>query len=252
MLRLLQTISEDQKADGFILPRTRLRDKRVDLLRARGIPFVLYGRTEDTQGCAWYDIESEAAMAEAVTTLVALGHRRIGFIPGGSGYTYSALRLAGYREGLRANGLGFDAGLIGPHAVDQSAGERAASRLLTEGATAILCAVDRAALGVYAAAREAGLVIGRDLSVIGYDGIPEGALMVPPLSTYKVDTWRSGVRLVEGLIALIEGKPLEQQRELAQAEFLARGSHGPAPARGARPMHNTQDKTQGGTTWLSN
>lgn len=232
-LRLLDALSSARKADGFILPRTKTTDPRVTYLRNHNIPFILYGRAENSSGCSWFDIESEAAIEEAVTRLAALGHRRIGFVPGGKGYMYSRLRLHGYHLGLEAAGLPMDENLIANAAVSQAEGELAASRLacLSDPATAIVYSVDRAALGAYRFARDKGLIIGRDLSLISYDGIPEGTLIDPPLSTYQVDTRKAGVRLAELLIERIRGKAPEDCRELGTATFLDRQSHGLAPAR---------------------
>ncbi|MFW2542323.1 LacI family DNA-binding transcriptional regulator [Primorskyibacter sp. 2E107] len=236
-LRLLQKLSDERKADGFILPRTKLDDPRIAFLRDHQIPFVLYGRTEDPTGCAWFDITSEDAMCEAVQTLAALGHRRIGFVPGGSGYTYTKLRHEGYAAGLKAAGLPFDAALVSEPAVNPAAGEAAAHMLVSLGApaTAIVYSLDRAALGAYAAAKTRGLTIGRDLSLISYDGIPEGALITPQLTTWAVDTRKAGERLAELLIRLIRGAAPEDCRELAPARLLDRASHGPAPLPRALP-----------------
>lgn len=227
-LRLMQAQVRENKADGFIVPRTCLDDPRIDFLRAAHVPFVLYGRTRDPKGCAWYDISGEDAMREAVQVLHALGHRRIGFVQGGAGYTYAALRLAGYYAGLKACGLANDPELVAPPALTRDQGREAALALLgqRDPPTAIICAVDLAALGIYAAAEEMGLHIGRDLSVIGYDGIPEGALVRPPLTTFSVDSRAAGHRLTQILIARVRGAAPEDHREISQARFLERGSHG--------------------------
>jgi LacI family transcriptional regulator len=228
-LRLLEDLSDQKKADGFIVPRTRLDDPRIDFLRERSIPFVLFGRTRNGEGCAWFDIESEAAMRDAVARLSGLGHRRIGFIPGAPGYTYATLRLDGYREGLKACGISYEESYVSGPAVTRAQGAEAARGLIAAGATAIVSAVDEAALGIYDAAREAGLRVGRDLSIISYDGVPEGALIEPALSTYRVDTRDAGRRLAAKLIRLCRGEDAETLRALAQAQFLERGSHGTAP-----------------------
>ena len=120
--RLLADLADQRKADGFILPRTKLKDARVDFLRARDIPFVLYGRVEDPTSCAWFDIESEAAMEEAVLRFAALGHKRIGYIGGAQGYTYARLRYEGYRAGLRAAGLECVEGVCSGSAVTRAEG----------------------------------------------------------------------------------------------------------------------------------
>ena len=107
-LDLLWRLSVERKADGFILPRPLKDDARINLLRQEDIPFVLFGRTEDPEGCSWYDILGEQAMKDAVIRLHSLGHRRIAFVNGGSAYCYSAFRLRGYLDGLEECGIEFD------------------------------------------------------------------------------------------------------------------------------------------------
>lgn len=228
-VRLLNKLSEERKADGFILPRTYLEDIRVQALRANHIPFVLYGRTADIADCAWFDIAGEDAMTEAVKRLHDLGHTRIGFVPGGEGYNYAHVRLAGYKKGLVDVGLEFEDRLIANNAVNRSQGQRAVDQLLhsRRPPTAIICSVDLAALGAYDAIQSAGLKVGQEISIISYDGIPEGAIMSPELSTFAVDTRQAGARLTELLIRRIRGEAAQDLRELAQASFLDRGSHGP-------------------------
>lgn len=229
-LRLMQQLVYENKADGFILPRTYLDDPRIDFLRDAQVPFVLYGRTRDPRGCAWYDISGENAMRDAVITLHELGHRRIGFVQGGRGYTYADLRLQGYLTGLAQCDLPQDPELLAGPAMSQDDGAAAARALLAcpNPPTAIVCAVDLAALGVYRAAEDLGLLIGRDLSVISYDGIPEGAMVRPPLSTFAVDNRAAGTRLTQILIRLIQGDAPDQHREISEARFMKRGSHGTA------------------------
>lgn len=228
-VRLLNKLSEERKADGFILPRTYVDDIRVQTLRANHIPFVLYGRTADIADCAWFDIAGEDAMTEAVKRLHKLGHERIGFVPGGEGYYYTSLRLDGYKKGLADIGLEFEDRLVANSAVNRSQGRRAVDQLLhsRRPPTAIICSIDFAALGAYDAIQSAGLSVGKDISIISYDGIPEGAIMSPELSTFAVDTRHAGARLTELLIRRIRGEVAKDLRELAQPSFLDRGSHGP-------------------------
>lgn len=228
-IRLLEKLSQERKADGFILPRTYLKDRRIDALRNGHVPFVLYGRTEDIAECAWYDIAGETAMQEAVAELFRLGHRRIGFLPGGEGYNYTKLRTEGYLEGLAQAGLSQDPALIGSNAVNKQQGADATQKLLlqNEPPTAILCSVDHAAIGAYDAIRSCGLEVGKEVSIIAYDGVPEGAVLNPQLSTYAVDTKHAGARLAELLIRRVRGEAAQTLREIGNARFLDRGSHGP-------------------------
>ncbi len=220
---------EERKADGFILPRTLCSDPRVELLRDQDVPFIMFGRTEDSRGCAWFDIQGEDAMSGAVARLAALGHTRIAHIPGGPQYFYSQLRIDGFQKGLSDAGLPFSPDLIGAPAMTRNSGARVAHDLLTQATppTAIVCAVDRAALGVYEAASELGLTVGQDVSLMAYDGLPEGAYATPGLTTYAVDSFAAGSRLAEMLIQLIRGADPEELRELAPPTLVERGSDRP-------------------------
>lgn len=225
----LSRLVDEHKADGFTLPRTRRRDKRVEALRAQNVPFIMFGRTDDPTGCSWYDIKGEDAMRAATARLASQGHSRIAHVPGGGEYTYSKLRINGYREGLAAAGISFDPALITVPAVTPDAGEAATRSLLAmaKPPTAITFAVDRAALGAYRAAQDLGLRIGCDLSVIAYDGIPEGAYANPGLTTFAVNSRQAGERLAALLIKRIRGTAPEELRELAPATLVERGSDGP-------------------------
>ncbi|CAN0604480.1 unnamed protein product, partial [Ectocarpus sp. 12 AP-2014] len=190
-------------------------DPRVRLLRDANVPFVLFGRQDEETGCAWFDILGEEAMFDAVQRLAALGHRRIGYIGGGRQYSYAPLREGGFRAGMKNAGLKTEAGLIRRNAVTIEDGAKAAATLLDKPnpPTAIVCAVDFAALGAYQAVRARNLSVGRDVSIIGYDGIPEGAHAKPGLTTYQVDNKAAGERLSNLLIRRVRGEQLEELRE---------------------------------------
>ena len=90
--------------------------------------------------------------------------------------------------------------------------------------TGFVYALDNAALGLYPAAADLGLTVGREVSVISYDGIPEGAYASPALSTYSVDIRSAGERLAGLLIARIRGADPATLRETDTATFNDRGS----------------------------
>ncbi len=229
VIESFRALLRDGKADGFILPRAMVDDPRVKLLRDADVPFVLFGRQQNPEGCSWFDIRGEDAMRDAVHHLAALGHQRIGFINGGTRYAYAGLRLQGYLDGMASDGLSVASELIVEDALTMADGACAAKKLLDAKPppTAIICATDQVALGVYRAATERGQAIGRNLSVVGYDGIQEGAQAQPALTTFSVDNRVAGVRLATLLIRRIRGEPSENLRETAAAVFLDRGSTGP-------------------------
>ncbi len=229
VLETIERLSGERKVDGFILPRTREHDPRVDYLRSHDIPFIMFGRTGDDKDCGWFDIRGELAMEQAVERLYGLGHRRIGFINGLDYYMYARLRLQGYLAGLEKVGLPVDRALMRSNAVTKEDGLREGVALLSQPIrpTAIICAVDLAALGLYQAAKAANLDIGRDLSVMAYDGISEGEFASPPLTSFSVDNREAGRRLADLLIKRIRGAAPETLRQLGEAKLIERASDGP-------------------------
>lgn len=249
VLEKMRSLVADRKADGFIVTRSMCQDPRVDLLRASHVPFVLFGRSCTPTDCAWFDFLGEAAMHDAVYRLAALGHKRIAFLNSGHRYVYSLYRAEGFAQGMKDCGLEMDPALTVEEALTPESGYEATLEVMQnpEPPTAIVCAVDAAAMGVYRFARQAGLQIGRDLSVIGYDGSAEGASATPALSTYAVDIRRAGERLGALLIQRIRGEDITRLRETEVPTFLDRGSIGAptkSPAELARVISQTNFVTQ--------
>lgn len=231
VIETFKSLLRDRKADGFILPRTMVEDPRVNMLREANVPFVLFGRQEDETECCWFDVRGEDAMRDAVLHLAQLGHQRIAFINSGHKYYYARMREQGYLDGLLKAGLDVDPEIMLEGAVTLQDGVQASGVLLSRetAPTAIVCAVDQVALGIYRTAADRGLVIGRDLSVIGYDGVKDGAHVQPPLTTYQVDNTAAGAELAALLIRRVRGEPADTLRKTVAATFVDRGSTGPAP-----------------------
>ncbi|WP_319496650.1 substrate-binding domain-containing protein [uncultured Cohaesibacter sp.] len=229
VLNTIRRLSDEHAVDGFILPRTRIVDPRVEYLVKAHVPFIMFGRTGDDTDCGWYDIDAELAMEQAVLRLAGMGHRRIGFINGLERYMYARVRFEGYCSGLDKAGLAYEDALVRRDAVTRRDGAREGAELLDlpERPTAIVCAVDLAALGVYRAAADRRLEIGRDLSIISYDGIAEGEYAAPPLTSFFVDNRAAGERLADLLIRRIQGGAPETLRQLGEAQLIVRASDGP-------------------------
>lgn len=227
----LERLARSGRVAGVALSRPHRHDGRIEALRRSGLPFVVHGRSADCDDYAWFDVDGRAAFAAAVDHLVGLGHARIGYVGGPTYYQFAAERLEGYREGLAANGIAADDALI--HATDLSdvGGERATADLLgaVDPPTALACVTDIVALGALTAVRARGLVPGRDVSVIGYDGLGIGRHAAPPLTTMTQPQADAGRRIGEMLLAVIEGGEPRDHQVLRRASLLRRGSDGPAP-----------------------
>lgn len=153
----------------------------------------------------------EGAM-EAMNYLLKLGHVRIGFISGRYDLQSAMSRLRGYEESLKNAGIPIDTDLVTQGDFTADSGLRCARHLLSlpNRPTAIFAANDEMALGVYQAAHEAGLSIPEDLSVVGFDNIPEASQSEPGLTTIHQPIQEMGKIAVQMLVRLIGGESLEE------------------------------------------
>jgi LacI family transcriptional regulator len=149
---------------------------------------------------------------EAMGHLFDLGHRRIGFIGGRTDLHGANRRREGYCHSLHSRGLPVEESLMRVGNFERGAARECAADLLRlpPRVTAIMAANDEMALGVYDAARELHLRIPDDLSVIGFDNVPEAGLADPPLTTVDQSIERMGAIAAEVVIKLIAGEPPEQ------------------------------------------
>jgi LacI family transcriptional regulator len=142
----------------------------------------------------------------ATEYLVSLGHRRIGFLGGRPDLESARLREQGFRQALRAAGIDFDPELarVGGYQVETA--EEPARQLLQlpEPPTAIFAANDLSAIRTMEVAGSLGMSVPGDLSVIGFDNVPESALTEPGLTTIEQPIQRMGCEAVRMLIGLID------------------------------------------------
>lgn len=140
---------------------------------------------------------------DAVTHLIAAGHRRIGFINGEEWMEASRDRLRGYKRALKRAGIPFEPGLVRSGNWLLSGGHDCTKELLAlqEPPTAIFCASDKMAIGSYEAIKEAGMRIPQDISVVGFDDDVTANYLEPALTTIHVPHEDMGHRAVSHLYA---------------------------------------------------
>ena len=215
------------RPDGVILTPPHSDNAKITaLLTDQNVPFARIG-SMDLDGGLAIAMNDHAAAERATKHLLALGHRRIGFIAGTPEYALSTARLDGYRAAMIAAGseprdqpgdFGYDSGLL-------------AARALLDGAepvTAIVASSDRMALACIRAATERGLGVPADLSVVSFDDTPLARFSHPPLTAIVQPIAAMSERSAEWLMAVGDG-PGEATRELVPFDLVQRGSTGPAP-----------------------
>ncbi len=193
-------------ADGLLLILPRNASAYLDTLRQRRFPHVLIDHLSDKQNVPSISTTNFRGAYEATAFLLSLGHRRIGFITGTMEFGCASERLDGYRAALKDHDLACDPQLVCEGDFMQPQGYQCAHRLLglAEPPSAIFSSNDMMAFGVMEAARERGLRLPEDLSIVGFDDIPQASHVHPALTTVRQpleEMGRSGAHLLLKYIA---------------------------------------------------
>ena len=165
----------------------------------------------------------------ATRHLIELGHRRIGFMAGRPDLESSRRREAGYRQALAEAGIEVDPSLVRMSDYRRAAAHQPAIELLScpNRPTAVFAGNDLSAIGTMEAARGMGLDVPGDVSVIGFDDVPEAARTTPPLSTVRQPIQQMGATAVQLLIALMDGSSPETTHVRLPTSLVIRSTTAP-------------------------
>ena len=225
--------------DGAVLVTPTVVDAQV------GIPMVAVDPHTGDSRVPTVASDNLRGARLATDHLIGLGHRRIGFIAGRPDLESARLRREGYEQALTRAGIALDPRLV---AVGDFLEERAhdAARELLDNAdrpTAIFAANDSSALGVLSLARELGIAVPKELSVIGFDNIPESVMTVPQLTTVEQPIQLMGQRAIELLLELLAGNTSVQD-VILRTGLLERSTTAP-PATAVPPRSSSKTKKKG-------
>ncbi|WP_298199643.1 LacI family DNA-binding transcriptional regulator [Novosphingobium sp.] len=215
---------EQQRLSGvMILPPLSENDAFAALFDELGCNYVRMGSAELADPAHLVQSNDREGVREAVDCLIAEGHRRIGLVEGPEGFRSAYERHQGWREALEAQGLPCDASLIARGSYTFETGKQAGAALLDrdDPPTAIFASNDVMAAGVVHVARERGLDVPRDLSVIGFDDTAIAATIWPPLTTVR---WPIRTMAQSAARKLIHPEAANREQSRFPTEFVPRAS----------------------------
>ncbi|QCX74825.1 HTH-type transcriptional repressor CytR [Streptomyces sp. YIM 121038] len=201
--------------------------RRYAALAAKGVPHVLVNGFSPEVDAPFVSTDDRAAARLAVRHLASLGHTRVGLAVGPRRFVPVVRKIEGFRLGMRER-FGLTAeqsdALVEHSLYTLEGGQAAATTLIARGCTGIVCASDMMALGAIRAARQQGLEVPRDVSVVGFDDSPLIAFTDPPLTTVRQPVQAMGQAAVRTLLEEVGGTPAPHSEFVFMPELVVRGS----------------------------
>lgn len=234
--RSYREIRSKGNVDGVIVHGPAEDDPRIPLLTELGLPFVVHGRATGAKlPYSWVDVNNARAFHRAADFLLDLGHRRIALVNGLEFMDFAIRRRRGYNEALAARGLSPDPALMVQGEMTETQGNAAARRMLQlpDPPTAFLTSSLLSAMGVRRAVEEAGMVMGRDVSIVTHDddlGYLKNGDGEPIYTATRSSVREAGRRAAAMLIDLVNDPAGVPRNELLDAVLVVGNSTGPVPA----------------------
>lgn len=228
----------ERRIDGVILTDIWTDDARVAMVEELGIPAVLVGRPRPGGLVPAVWSEEGQGVHAIMDYLVALGHRRIAWVAGLAALDHTEVRRQAYVAALAKHGLGEPITISTDYTRLQ--GERATRRLLTmaDRPTAIVYDNDVMAVGALPVARELGLSVPEDVSIVAVEDSELCVLVSPAITALSRDIAAFGSLAARTLLDRLEnGHTVMSQRD-ADRHLIPRGSTAPPAAVRARPLEN--------------
>jgi LacI family transcriptional regulator len=225
----LQNVRE-RDCDAVIFVTSHLEPEQQRELRKLDVPTVVVDPTGSPGGAGpTIGATNWAGGLSATSHLLSLGHRRIALIAGPQRLLCSRARLDGYRSALESSGILFDPELVVEGDFYHESGFTAGRGLLAlpDPPTALFASSDQMALGFYEAVREVGLRVGEDVSVVGFDDLPEARWASPPLTTVRQPLVEMGRLAARTALRLVQGETAETSRVELATELVVRNSTAP-------------------------
>jgi DNA-binding LacI/PurR family transcriptional regulator len=224
------------RVDAFILANTTLNDPRVAYLLDQEYPFAAFGRSNPDWNFNWVDTDGRSGICQAVEYLIGLGHRRIAMVTWPENSLTGNNRLEGYYEALARAQIAIRPDYVIRTEYGEAVGglvfDHLAGLPAAEQPTAIVAVSDMTAISIIGEAERRGHVVGKTLSVVGFDDELLSQYLRPSLTTLRQPIAAISAELIAMVDALISGQMVETRQRLMQPEFIIRESVSPPPSAG--------------------
>lgn len=226
----LAKLYRQRKVDGLLIVAPHMRDLFLETLTNLRVPMVVIGESMSALGVCSVSCGDHHGITLSCEHLYSLGHRKIAFVGGPSDLATARRREQAYRDFCRKKKIAVPQGFIQPGDYTMKSGRAAGLSLLRmkERPTAIIAANDMMAYGIMESARELGVRIPNELSLVGFDDLPTATERYPALTTVHQPVSAMGERGAELLVEALRNRTNPHGQVRLDVTLVERESSGPA------------------------
>ncbi len=196
-----------EKVNKIILHNLKTNDDRIKLLRKNKINFVTWGRTQDLKNYSWVDLDNQGSIELIINNLINKKHKHISYINIAENYNFAFQRKQGYLKSLKKFNIKYNNKYyitVKNEEPEKSANLIKKMLITNKNITAIICATEYTAVGAIKACNELNKKIGKDISIVTFDGPVVNRITTPALSAVAHPREQLGIKAIEMLLSMDE------------------------------------------------
>ncbi len=215
-----------QKVDKIILHNLKKNDSRITILKKNKIKFVTWGRTQDLKNYSWVDLDNEGSVNLIMKYLIEKKHTNIAYINIFENYNFAYQRQQGYINSLKKYKIKYNKNYyltVKTEQPEESAYLIKNMLVKNPQITALVCSTEYSAVGAIKACNELNKKIGKNISIITFDGPVVELLTNPALTSITHPRKQLGLKAIEMLLDM-EKKDYKHRSFLAKPKIVERGT----------------------------
>ena len=216
----------EHKIKNIVLQNIKTNDKRIEILNNYNINFVAWGKTKEKRNYSWVDLDNDNAIKIIINYLIKKNHSHIAYINISEKYNFANERKSSFLKNLKLNNIKFNPNYYASVKLEEPEKSfEVIKKMLkkNKNISAIICSTEFSALSAIKACNHLNYKIGKDISIITFDGALVKDLSSPPITAVSFPVKELGKRAINILLNKSKSKN-ESDNYLAKTEIIERGS----------------------------
>tara|TARA_B100000678_G_C18189715_1_gene494789 strand:+ start:164 stop:1183 length:1020 start_codon:yes stop_codon:yes gene_type:complete len=225
-LKAYKKLITEHKIENIVLQNLKTKDRRIEILNKYKINYVAWGKTKDKSNYSWVDLDNDKAIEVIINYLIKKNHTQIAYINISEKYNFANERKSSFLKNLKLNKINFNPNYYASVKLEEPEKSfEIIKKMLMKNKkiSAIICSTEFSALSAIKACNYLNYKIGKDISIITFDGALVRDLSSPPITAVSFPVKELGKRAINILLNKNKNKNL-QVKYSAETEIIERGS----------------------------